>query len=254
MRDTLANLGLLDDDVDVNEVCALPLEQRTLKSSNFRANYITASPPADPMTLGLLLGDLIRGHCAKHRIPWDTDGKPYLDRLNAEVMANAQELTSAAGVPGAVQRMWTSALQLRGKEFCSILNAAVRDDDASLSEPTARLTRAINLMCVRTVGGESAVHPPGNLCVRGGGFDEQYRQFFAKGKRFRQPAFLPTSFSFSTADSFIARVPDEYPKVRWLVRIDPIRKCVHVNLVTKRVPGLPDEQEYLFAPCKHSHH
>ena len=23
---------------------------------------------------------------------------------------------------------------------------------------------------------------------------------------------------------------------------------MHVNLVTKRVPGLPDEQEYLFAP------
>ena len=37
-------------------------------------------------------------------------------------------------------------------------------------------------------------------------------------------------------------------KVRWLVRIDPERKCRHVNLVTKRVPGLPDEQEYLFAP------
>ena len=36
--------------------------------------------------------------------------------------------------------------------------------------------------------------------------------------------------------------------MRWLVRIDPVRKCVHVNLVTKRVPGLPDEQEYLFAP------
>ena len=32
------------------------------------------------------------------------------------------------------------------------------------------------------------------------------------------------------------------------VRIDSVRKCVHVNLVTKRVPGLPDEQEYLFAP------
>jgi hypothetical protein len=32
------------------------------------------------------------------------------------------------------------------------------------------------------------------------------------------------------------------------VRIDPARRCVHVNLVTKRVPGLPDEREYLFAP------
>ena len=37
-------------------------------------------------------------------------------------------------------------------------------------------------------------------------------------------------------------------KIRWLVRIDPVLKCNHVNLVTKRVPDLPDEQEYLFAP------
>ena len=36
--------------------------------------------------------------------------------------------------------------------------------------------------------------------------------------------------------------------VLWRVRIHPERKCKHVNLVTKRVPGLPDEQEYLFAP------
>ena len=27
-----------------------------------------------------------------------------------------------------------------------------------------------------------------------------------------------------------------------------MHKCHHVNLVTKRVPNLPDEQEYLFAP------
>ena len=37
-------------------------------------------------------------------------------------------------------------------------------------------------------------------------------------------------------------------KVRWTIRIDPDRKCLHVNLITKTVPGLPDEKEYLFAP------
>ena len=29
---------------------------------------------------------------------------------------------------------------------------------------------------------------------------------------------------------------------------DFIFRCKHVNLVTKRVAGLPDEQEYLFVP------
>ena len=40
----------------------------------------------------------------------------------------------------------------------------------------------------------------------------------------------------------------EGSKVRWVIRFDPKLKCVHVNLVTKRVPGLADEHEYLFAP------
>ena len=34
----------------------------------------------------------------------------------------------------------------------------------------------------------------------------------------------------------------------WQVRIDPTRKCVHVNLVKKS--NVPGEEEYLFAPCK----
>ena len=51
----------------------------------------------------------------------------------------------------------------------------------------------------------------------------------------------------STAEGFIAR--SQMPsKVMWLVRIDPELRCRHVNLVTRRVPDLPDEQEYLFAP------
>ena len=35
-------------------------------------------------------------------------------------------------------------------------------------------------------------------------------------------------------------------KVRWLVRIDPINKCHHVNLV--RATHVAGEVEYLFAP------
>jgi hypothetical protein len=37
-------------------------------------------------------------------------------------------------------------------------------------------------------------------------------------------------------------------KARYLVRIDPEEKCVHVNLVKKT--NVPGEEEYLFAPCE----
>ena len=72
--------------------------------------------------------------------------------------------------------MWTSALQLRCREFCFILDAAVREDIHELADPTAGLTRAINQLCVTTgVTGHAAIHPSGNVCYRGGGSDDQYR-------------------------------------------------------------------------------
>ena len=110
-------------------------------------------------------------------------------------------------------------LQLRGREFCYILNAAVRDDAADLIGPLAGLTRAINRLCVTAgVTGHTAVHPPGNVCFRGGGFDDRYRSFFVAGRQFRQPAYLATSFSQATADGFMAR-STMLSKARWLVRV-----------------------------------
>ena len=109
------------------------------------------------------------------------------------------------------------------------------------------LSRGLNAMCVEGRSGAVLPFPPGGDTYRGGGFDDRYRDFFVAGREFRQPAFLATSFRESTADFFMSR--STMPaKVKWLVRIDPERKCRHVNLVTKRAPGVPDEQEYLFAP------
>ena len=44
----------------------------------------------------------------------------------------------------------------------------------------------------------------GKFVVRGGGFDSRYRGFFAQGRKFRQPAYLATSFSEKVAREFIA--------------------------------------------------
>ena len=84
-------------------------------------------------------------------------------------------------------------------------------------------------------------------CFRGGGFDDRHRRFFVVGRKFRQPAFLATSSSEEVADRFMHRAIST-AKVKWVIRIDSKRKCAHVNLVVNRVPGLPDEQEYLFTP------
>ena len=112
------------------------------------------------------------------------------------------------------------------------------------------LARAINALCLGGGGGTQAeAHPPGNVCYRGGGFDDKYRDFFCRGRAFRQPSYLATSFEQSIAEEFLGRATAEPPaRVLWRIHIDPVQKCRHVNLVCKRVPDLPDEREYLFAP------
>jgi hypothetical protein len=195
------------------------------------------------MKLGGKLTSVIKGYCEAHGIPYDDDeGEAFFDSLQADMVGAGDSMAQA------VQRMWTSFRQLRGREFCFILNEVVRNDTASCIAPAASLTRAINEFCVTPVGEEPRPpFPPDFVCVRGGGFDNRYRDFFAPGREFRQPAFLATSFSESTAEDFMRR--SSMPvKAKWMIRIDSVRKCRHVNLVTRRVPGLPDEQEYLFAP------
>ena len=138
---------------------------------------------------------------------------------------------------------WTSALQLRDKEFCSILNECVRSDRKEVAPHLAKVTRAINQLCVSNP--PQPPFPPDNVCFRGGGFDRRYRSFFVARRQFRQPSYLATSFSEDTAREFI-RMRGGDDCVLWRVRIDPERKCVHVNLVKKT--NVPGEEEYLFAP------
>eukprot|EP01048_Picozoa_sp_COSAG05_P016214 COSAG05_NODE_2060_length_3626_cov_4.535583_1_plen_657_part_00 len=225
---------------------------RTLASSNFEPAYRKAVQATNPIKLGQLLLVLLEGYCKAHDIPFNDEGQQFNDTLiqeAVELMQKVEDFTS--DLPTVVQRMWTSTARLRGREFAFILNWAVRQDLAPLMDSVAGLTRSINKLCLGERSGDG-VHPgqlllpPDNCCYRGGGFDDQRRDFFAPGVKFRQPAYLSTSFSETVARVFMQRSTME-SKVIWRVKIDPQRKCTHVNLVQK-VSHVPGEQEYLFAP------
>ena len=109
---------------------------------------------------------------------------PFLQQLQAEAMRNADDPINEM-----MQRMWTSARQLRGREFCFILNRAVRGDEPPLADPTAGLSRGINKLCVSVP--PRPPFPPGDVCLRGGGFDDRYRRC--------APAFLPGHSPFVRA-------------------------------------------------------
>ena len=219
-------------------VPASEVSDRTLATSSFKEAYSSTEAPEGPMDLGIVLSDHIQAYCAKLTIPWKQEGLPFLKKLQRENMRDMDD-----PIDDIMQRMWTSALRLRGKEFCFILNDALRGDNAELADSMAGLARGINKLCVAVP--PRPPFPPGHLCFRGGGFEDRYRSFFVKGREFRQPTYFATSFSSAVANRFIARSAMA-SKVRWLVRIDAVRKCTHVNLVRKT--NVAGEEEYLFAP------
>ena len=78
-------------DAVAEAVPVLPLARRTLATSNFKAAYGDAEVPK-VLEIGGILTDLIRSYCTKEGIPWNEEGVPFLKQLQAEAMANAQEL------------------------------------------------------------------------------------------------------------------------------------------------------------------
>ena len=161
-----------------------------------------------------------------------------------------------APVRHTAELLWTSDSTFQGmeehnKEFCSLLNAAIRDDQPALAAPAAALTRGINALCLE--GRKDAVlpFPPSGRVYRGGGFDDAHRDFFTVGKQYRVPGFLATSFSKAAAVRFL-RTQQAWGRqpILWTVHVDPAgeadpsKRCKHVNLVQKSL--VPGEQEYLF--------
>ena len=170
-------------------------------------------------------------------------------------------------VRATAELLWTSALTFDGmgehnREFCSLLNTAIRDDHPKLAYPTAMLLRGLNAMCCAGRGGGVLPFPSRGVTYRGGGFDDSYRGFFTKGKQYRQPGFLATSFSEAKAQEFLEKaVTYGRQPILWVVHVDPAgehvttQRCNHVNFVLHSVidnphgPPDPDtsvEKEYLF--------
>lgn len=231
---------------------------KTFRTSNFKKKYATAPVPDGALEIGSPLRKLLEWYCETKGIEYHGQngqngaGHTMFKRLQAEAQIHADELAGdRREIAKVAQRMWTSAQTLADteKELCSILNHALREDEPpDVIQAVAELSRSINELCVQGAAASAVVHPPNNVCYRGGGFDDRHRGFFVQGKVYRQPAYLATSFSQQKAMDFMRRARRSPQRVIWCVHIDPVLKCEHVNLVRKVAPGVPDEEEYLFAP------
>ena len=72
-----------------------------------------------------------------------------------------------------------------------------------------------------------------------------FKALAGTGQWYRVPHPLATSFDKGTAYDFMGYQPSTIPKVEWTVKLDPTKKCMHVNFMDKtEVDG---EGEFLFS-------
>jgi len=254
---------------------------RTLMSSNFKREHAAVECPELQHQLFSSMHSFLTLMCVRYKQPASA-GKDLFLRLQGESFENPKELLSEIQV--AATRIWTSTQKLQGGgvdkalnvEFCSLLNRALRDDDADVMPHLVVIVRAINALCIVRRESLSLKFPPNALSHRGGALPPQHHAFFAVGKKYRVPMYLATSFSEDKAYEFwcslLHAAPATIPlpptsrvvryrafasgqvPVHWVIHFDArgehsLRyRCKNVNLVEKTVKGVEDELEFLFVP------
>ena len=117
---------------------------------------------------------LVRAHAISHGIPAN-EADEFFARVQsaASLQGGVQEFTDPAQVMHVAVRLWTSAYTLRGRELCSVLNEAIRNDEPAVVFHAVVITKAICEFCVkrRRRSAASLRWPPTNCTYRGGAID-----------------------------------------------------------------------------------
>jgi hypothetical protein len=218
------------------------------EKTNFKAKYaVTSVPDFQHMMIGALHA-IIMDHAGRHGIS-PHEAKDFFKKLQLEAFQKPQELLSEvcvecssdvmccamtfAKVPYACQRMWTSPLQLGGREFCSLLNEAIRLDVPSIMDDVGLICRGLNSLCVERLRPEkkSTVWPADNLLYRGSSLPDDKRSFFKVGLTYRCPMYLATSSDKKVSLRTFCRRAQEsgLPPVLWTLHIDP--EVIHSHTI-----------------------
>jgi len=274
-----ANVKRLDELASKLEM-SVPLYYRedstppTLAASNFRALYDAARPANGRVyriaELRRALANFCRA-CADHpRMGLDKARHEHFARtlggnrnLNGrQLKRSLSSLAPQNALVAFAIRIWTSPRQWSGREFCSLLNQAIREDgtwDMDTLRYGVVLCRAINTVLNKgnQVARALSAWPDGpdatdaagisdvaNACFRGGGLRPSDRAFYAVGKKFRTGMFMASSFKRAVALEFMSRHGAGTRPVLWTIVLDE-RKCAHANLV-ERLTVVKGETEFLF--------
>lgn len=250
---------------------------------------------------GSLEADKFHDECATLVTHTLTEEGVHIDDINDFLHAwQTEGEATEALFPGAqlsqkVQREWTSGTKLKttrtpgnkmhGREFCSILNHAIRREHDRIGlKHAVRITRTVNneFNVLAGAGLEKIsgptddrlmsaayahVKPPELKTWRGSSLPREHRDFFksraeaaGEDKKYRAPMFLASSDKIEVARKFMNENPAER-RVLWILHFpagEPgfdskgnavIRGCcLHVNKIKSRMITVDQEHEWLLPP------
>jgi len=167
-------------------------------------------------------------------------------------------IAELAAVNTVCARLYTSTKRIlvkgQRREFCFLLNHAIRSDDPKLLHHALPLVECINRHIVgelRETNAPFKLPPtlstmPGcnghRVTYRGGGMTAACQYFFQEGVRYRTDQYTSTSFDEDIALTFASRSKCS-EKVMWRYHVPTM--CANVNYLSKTTI---QEQEFLFVP------
>ena len=253
---------------------------RTFATSRYKVEYEqlqARTAPLQPHELLTSVYDLINDYAQRHGLP-AAQALTFFQTLQANALeASAYGHVGSNATPAPTEaeaarrvmaelltqpqlialRMYSSAATLNGREFCSILNEALREDRLTHTVAVARALSSYLHTRMSRGGGASVAPvrwPAANRVFRGCALPPQHHWFFSVGRQYRIPMFLSTSGNRGVAEGMMRdRGGPDY--VLWIIDFDDSRQCDHVNYVNKNdgslstpTPNTAAEDEYLFAP------
>ena len=183
----------------------------------------------------------------------------FMTKLQEDAFKNQKAMRT--DVDAVAEYLWTSTKThgvVKRLEFCSVLNAVIRDDIFQEIEAAAVIFRSINARRVKRVADAkqigTATYPRKGETWRGSSFRNEFQDFFTQlvGQKYRVPGFLATSNKRKVAVEFVTSVQELLPRALWHIQFDRRGKrdhayrVQHMTFVSKTL--FKDEHEYLFSP------
>lgn len=234
LQEELDNLKKEKEDWKSHIECHTP----SFANSNYKRIYSETIAPKSHFEIITAVHSLLKKY-RKHQTNLTitkSDIKEFMSKLNQEIRKHKLEEQSDPAQFCTI--LWTSSTKLHNREFCSILNYAIRSDTTSLLKPAIALCRAINQLLVT----RKIIQPTNKMSYRGGGISGAFRHFYEETKKYRAPMFLATSGNKKIAVGFIQRSltsNPEYEPILWYFKFD--QSCKHVKYLSHC-----GEEEFLF--------